>query len=300
MSLPLSTSGAPPRCPSLGPRYSPRLLLVAGVPAGAGTFGFVRAASVCFTPRTPHRTPQELRLLLQGVSKAFTPPLDAFRTWLRISLDCGLLTYLDLLDGLRAVIRGAHPLFIKAVPSWSTVLLLGAIIQPAVPIHPRLRLLTTRDCVALYLVNIVIQEIIRIQQVAVAAGAVHALAGLLSCLLTIGHNDPIVVLGVLQIILGQYWITGSKRITRQGHVLLSNVRRRTPDFNVRTVRFIAACQWIVVSLAVTPTPSAILLSLPHSLPISTIPITSIFHCMSGPAGSELPCAPVEADDFCPP
>src|SRR5690606_39174804 len=105
-----------------------------------------------------------------------------------------------------------------------------------VAIHSRLGLLTTRNCVAFRLIGIVVHVVISINYVAaVTPGTVHALAGLLNRLLTVRHDDAIVVLGVLQVIFCQYWITRSKRVTRQGHILFSNVRRRTPDLHIRTV-----------------------------------------------------------------
>ena len=54
-------------------------------------------------------------------------------------------------------------------------------------------------------------------------------------LFTIGHDDAVVVLGMLQIILCQHPITGRLRIARQRQIFLGNMRRCPANFNIRPV-----------------------------------------------------------------
>ena len=95
----------------------------------------------------------------------------------------------------------------------------------------------------------------------------HAVARLLQ-LLAIGHDDAAVVLGVLQIVLGQHRVARGLRVARERQILLGDMRRRAPDFHVRTIGFEAARQRILAlcdSVVVAAATAAILLSLPHCL-----------------------------------
>ncbi len=102
----------------------------------------------------------------------------------------------------------------------------------------------------------------------------------LRLLLAIGHDDAVIVLCVLQIVLRQNRITRSKCIARQRHVLFGDVRGGAPNFHIWTVRFEAPRQGIlmlacrirasIVWIIVTPTATTVLLSLPHRLLISTV------------------------------
>jgi len=77
-----------------------------------------------------------------------------------------------------------------------------------------------------------------------------------------GHDDAIVVLGVLEIALRRDHVAGRERVAGERHVLLGDMRRRAPDFHVGAVRFVVPRQWIL-GLAAAATAPAILLSLSH-------------------------------------
>ncbi len=88
------------------------------------------------------------------------------------------------------------------------------------------------------------------------------------------HDDAIVVLGVLHIVLSEHRITRRQRVTRQRHVFLGDVGGRTAKLNVRP-RALEATSYrilrlavaiIVVAIVATPAAAAILLTLPHWLP----------------------------------
>ena len=93
---------------------------------------------------------------------------------------------------------------------------------------------------------------------------------LLHVLLAEGHDDAVVVLCVLQIILGEHRIARRLGIMSQRNVLLRNVRGSTPDFHIRTVALETASQRIL-ALAIASATTAVLLSLPHGLPFSIMP-----------------------------
>ena len=101
-------------------------------------------------------------------------------------------------------------------------------------------------------------------------------------LLTVGQNDPIVMLSMLQIILGQHRVAGQLRISGERKILLGNVGRRSADLNFGPVRFEASRKRIlpfammttvvlVVASAMTvvaPATAPVLLTLPHRIPFS--------------------------------
>jgi hypothetical protein len=64
--------------------------------------------------------------------------------------------------------------------------------------------------------------------------AIH-FARVLHLLLAVRHDDAIVVLSVLQIVLSQYRITRRLGIARKRQVLLGDVRRRATNLNVWSV-----------------------------------------------------------------
>jgi hypothetical protein len=112
----------------------------------------------------------------------------------------------------------------------------------------------------------------------------------LPLLLTVGENDPVVVLCMLQIVLGQHRVAGKLRIPRQRHVLLGDVSGRAAHFHLRPVRLEAARERVLalalvtavvlpVAAAVTPAMTAtvavvaaatapVLLTLPHRISFS--------------------------------
>ena len=105
----------------------------------------------------------------------------------------------------------------------------------------------------------------------------------------IGENDAVVVLGVLEIVFRQDGIAGRMRVPGEREVLLSDARRRARDLTVRAIALVAARNGIlalavviivvvvagVIALATPATTPAMLLSLPHDLPIS------LFHSQIG-------------------
>jgi hypothetical protein len=64
-------------------------------------------------------------------------------------------------------------------------------------------------------------------------------------LLAARHDDAVVVLGVLQIVLGQHRVAGGGSIARERQVLLGNVRGCAADLHVGAGRFEAARQRIL-------------------------------------------------------
>jgi predicted Kef-type K+ transport protein len=87
---------------------------------------------------------------------------------------------------------------------------------------------------------IVIAELVTVTRLAQAlAVAVGHVARLLQ-LIAIGHDDAGVVLGMLQIILGQHRVAGRLRIARESEILLRDMCRRASDFYIRPVGFEAA------------------------------------------------------------
>lgn len=53
-----------------------------------------------------------------------------------------------------------------------------------------------------------------------------------------GHDDAIVMLGVLEIALSRYDVAGGQGVARQRHVLLSDMRSGAADLHVRPVRLV--------------------------------------------------------------
>jgi hypothetical protein len=95
---------------------------------------------------------------------------------------------------------------------------------------------------------------------------------LLRHLLAVGHDDAVVVLGVLKIVLGEHRVAGHLRIARERHVLFGDMRRRATDFDVGAVRLerpgeriLVLTVVVVTALLMASTSAAILLSLPHVL-----------------------------------
>jgi len=154
---------------------------------------------------------------------------------------------------------------------------------------PGLRLLAANGAVAsAALIALVVTGIeAALDCLALRALTMLPLATLL--LLAEGHDDAIVVLGMLQVSFGQHRIAGGLSIARERHVFFGDMGRIATDLYVRTVRLIAASERIlalaatdiaaatviaVPAIAVATTTSAVLLSLPHRLPISMFELSS--------------------------
>ena len=108
---------------------------------------------------------------------------------------------------------------------------------------------------------------------AVRAG-VGAFPALLDLLLAEGQNDPVVMLGVLQIVLRQHWVSRRQCIPCKGHVFLGDLRRRAVNFLIRAVGLVGphqrimmmlafAALHIIIAIGATAASAVLLLSLPH-------------------------------------
>lgn len=90
-------------------------------------------------------------------------------------------------------------------------------------------------------------------------------------LLAIGENDAVVVLGVLQIVLGEDGIARGLRIAGERHVFLGDMSRRAADLGIWPGRFeasrqrILATPAIVLMVIVATASTAVLLALPHEI-----------------------------------
>jgi hypothetical protein len=97
--------------------------------------------------------------------------------------------------------------------------------------------------------------------------AVH-IAALLLQLLAIRHDDTVVVLGVLQVVLSEHGVAGRLRVASERQVFLGNMCRSAPDFHVGTIGFETARKRILalsIPVVIVAATAAILLSLPHCL-----------------------------------
>jgi hypothetical protein len=99
-------------------------------------------------------------------------------------------------------------------------------------------------------------------------------AALAYLLFAVGHDDAIIMLRVLEIILGQHRIAGRLGIARERHIFLGDVSGRAAQLHIRTIAFEAPRQRIlafallivlIVVVIVAAAASAVLLSLPHGL-----------------------------------
>lgn len=106
--------------------------------------------------------------------------------------------------------------------------------------------------------------------------AVHV-AALEALLFAIGEDDPVVVLGMLEIVLRQHWVAGRLGIPGERHVFFGHVGWGAADFHVRSIGLVAARKRvlpfallvvIVVVIVVAATSATVLLSLPHGLQFS--------------------------------
>ena len=110
-------------------------------------------------------------------------------------------------------------------------------------------------------------------------------ATLTHLLLAEGHNDAVVMLGMLHVVFSQNRVAGRVRVARQLHIFFRNMRGRATKLHIRpgalkttshrVLRFpvIAAVVGIIVPAAA----AAILLSLPHGLPFKVC-----LTCLLGP------------------
>jgi hypothetical protein len=119
--------------------------------------------------------------------------------------------------------------------------------------------------------TIIVAEVVAVATLAghvdALAVAVH-IAALLLQLVAIGHDDAVVVLGVLQVIFGEHRVAGRLRVASERQIFLGNMRRSAPDFHVGTIGFETARKRILalsIPVVIVAATAAILLSLPHCL-----------------------------------
>jgi hypothetical protein len=92
----------------------------------------------------------------------------------------------------------------------------------------------------------------------------------LADLLAVGHDDAIVVLSMLEIVLSQNRVTRRLGIPCQRHVFFGNVSGRAAQLHIRTVTLETPRQRVLafallIVLVIAAAASAVLLSLPHGL-----------------------------------
>lgn len=86
------------------------------------------------------------------------------------------------------------------------------------------------------------------------------------------HDDAIIMLCVLQVVLREHRVAARLRVPGEGHIFFSDMSRRSAQLDVRPRAFEAARQRILALAAliaaiaiIAPASSAVLLSLPHGL-----------------------------------
>lgn len=141
------------------------------------------------------------------------------------------------------------------------------------------RLVAAGEVVAL-LAEIVVGSVLELRHtVPLAHPTRSGVAALADLLIAKCQYDPVVMLGVLQVILRKHFITGRFGIAGERDVLLGNMSRSTPNLNIGAVRLESAGQRvlalaiiviIVVALVTATAAPAILMSLPHGLPFSIL------------------------------
>jgi hypothetical protein len=134
--------------------------------------------------------------------------------------------------------------------------------------HGRLRKAVVQHVVA----AIVVAEVIALATLAGDADALAVAIGHVATLrlqlLAIGHYDAAVVLGMLQVILGEHRVAGRLRVAGERQIFLGDMRRGAADLHIRAVGFETARKRILalpIPVVVVAASAAILLSLPHCL-----------------------------------
>jgi hypothetical protein len=134
--------------------------------------------------------------------------------------------------------------------------------------HGRLRKAVVQHVVA----AIVVAEVIALATLTGDADALAVAIGHVATLrlqlLAIGHYDAAVVLGMLQVILGEHRVAGRLRVAGERQIFLGDMRRGAADLHIRAVGFETARKRILalpIPVVVVAASAAILLSLPHCL-----------------------------------
>ncbi len=122
-----------------------------------------------------------------------------------------------------------------------TILALSFVRPLALALEPLdLRLVALCQIVGRIVCALVVAELLGIAILALRAhlrpvSAIRTVARLLHLLLAVGHNDAIVMLGMLEIVLGKNRVTRQLRVARQRQVLLRDEIGCAPHFDVWTV-----------------------------------------------------------------
>jgi hypothetical protein len=103
----------------------------------------------------------------------------------------------------------------------------------------RLRLVAVRTVVAVLLAELIGQSdrLAEARRPRPARAVLHVSAALSDLLLPVGHDDAIVVLGMLQIVFRKHWIATRKSIPRQSDVFLCDMSRCPAQLHVGTGAF---------------------------------------------------------------
>ena len=106
----------------------------------------------------------------------------------------------------------------------AVLLVAAAMAFETLALHARLMIVMAhlRGRLHLAVVTLVVAVVVAIN-LAARHTAVHPVTALGDLLIADGHDDAVVVLGVLQIVLGQHWVAGGRRIAGERHVLLGDV-----------------------------------------------------------------------------
>jgi len=90
-----------------------------------------------------------------------------------------------------------------------------------------------------------------------------------------GGNQAKIMLGMLIVVLSGDGITGALRVACELNVFFRNVGSGTTDFNVGTVGFVNARQWILAFAVVAASPHA-LLTISHDVPVCRLSSVLVF------------------------
>jgi hypothetical protein len=196
---------------------------------------------VALAPRTANRPTQEFGLLVLLLRKAVAAP-ELVPTWLLLATRRLGVAFGALLMRRRTTVLVATavmPLVAVAVAPVMTVivamivaitvaiavlLVSAAMTFETLALHARLTIVMAhlRGRLHLAVVTLVVAVVVAINLI-VRHTAVHPVTTLGDLLIAHGHDDAVVVLGVLQVVLGQHWVAGGRRIAGERHVLLGDV-----------------------------------------------------------------------------
>jgi hypothetical protein len=219
--------------------------------------------TVAFAARATHRPAQELRLLVVRLREArFAPAhLVVRRRLLPWALDTrvGGLLWRRRLEVARLAAAVGPAILATVVPAiwpaiWPAIIAVMPVVvvmaiaaipeallvvATAVPletriVHARLRVVIVlahrlhRRLQIAFITVVVAELIARLQ----ATAAIHAIAPRSHMLVAEGHDDAVIMLGVLEIILGHHAVSGRTGITRELQIFLIDMGRGAANFDV--------------------------------------------------------------------